>query len=1141
MMSSHPHSPARRRFAFSAWLTAIALLVATCVGARAAESTGTGTIEGRVLNARNGTFLSKARVVVEGTNLAALTNDFGEYRLSEVPAGPARVSISYTGQQTRQDTVNVPANGSVTHNVELGETAAATTATTADGTLKLNEFVVASERYKSATDLAINEERYSVNIKNVVAADAFGDIPSGNVGEFIKFLPGIELEYGGTYIAPTDAFGISVRGFGSADTAIYIDGVPVASASQASLTTQVGLDMLSINNASRVELIKVPTPDMPMNSIGGQINLISKSAFEFARPRLDVQAYVTMNSDYINPFEKVPGPTSKKVHAGQPGFQFSYVRPVNKSFGFTITGSAYSQYSANRRFRPEWGTASVTNIDLRPFGGTTGTTLTNSIGPAGLGNPYMTRISITDAPRTNTTYSASLKGDWRPLNGLTLTGTYQLSQYKAADAARRLQFRIQRPQSWNSTSTISLPYLQPAQSVTGVAFNPSNSLDMNIDSRDKEGMTHTASVRAVYRRGPWDVFALASVSTSKATFKDFQNGHFSTVDVSASGTIGQMKFEDIQDGVPNKITVLDRFGNNFDWSKLANWAAPTIQGRSGKAESVDDVFNYKADLSRELDFLPWRDKVKMSFKTGYLREETLKKKWGVGTGYRATYSGPAIGVNDFIDTTYRNVSPGWSLPTQEWISTYRLYDIYQANPSNFVVTESDAVNNYFSVVGQNKRIRERKDSYYAQIAGSTLRNRLNFVVGARQEQGSRTGQGPMGDGKWQYLKNPDGTLYRNISLLGGQGTVRIDQATSVLFAQTTTGSALRSDLTSKGIAFPTSVVASTSLQAAMLQRRLLQEVKGESKGKPSPSINLAYNITENLIGRVAWSRTFGRIPLEDSTRGILSGNQNDFNITEADDPTAIPRGTISVANPNLKPEISNNWDFSVTYYTKRGGKLGASYYIKKISNFSDTLITTSTSPQFAAILESLGLDPADYQDWQLRSSVNGIGTGKVSGYELEFQQDLRVIPWLQDWGKHVNLFGTYSHNKRSESNTTRISARPAASQLATAGINLSVNRLSVSIKGTWRDLTYVSTAGSFTINGTTYDLGNYTPSQTKVDLNANYQLTKRFGLFLTGRDIFNTGARSDRHDLAGIYPAYAHWDDLREFGIEFTMGVKASF
>jgi iron complex outermembrane receptor protein len=1118
-----------------AWLSFLVMTLALCASFTTAhaQSAAVGTVQGRVLNAANGTYLDKAVVSVEGTNLQTLTNGFGEFVLKDVPAGSVKIRVTYTGQPAQTATVTVPAGASVLQDVALG----GTTGLGAESTVLLNPFVVETERYKNAQQLAINEERRSVNIKNVVAADQFGDIPEGNIGEFIKFLPGVEINYGGAYTSDADATGISVRGFGAEDTQIFIDGVPVSSASPASLSRAVGLDQLSINNASRVELIKVPTPDMPSNSVGGAINLISKSAFEYAHPTFTWRLFASMNTDDPKLFSKVGGPRAKKEIATQPGLDLTYARPVSKTFGYTITFSSSNQFNESRRFRPEWGVTSVTNVDLRPLGGSQTATLANSVGPASLANPYMTRISVTDAPRFSDRLSGSIKTDWRPFPSLTLSGSYTGSFYNSADAARRLQFRIQRPQTWDANSTISYPFVQAAQSQqAGATFNPNSTLDMNIDSRDKIGHTHTGYFNFKFNRGRWNVVGSASASTSRGSYKDTEHGHFSTVDVTS--TIGKMSFEGIADGVPAKVTVLDRNNNNFDWTQLSNWVVPTLQARSGRAESLNDEFQYKLDGQRSFGSL-FGDRLTLAAKAGVSRNVSVQKKWGLGTGWRQTYVGPAITTTDYLDRTYVGYSPGYIFPPQQWASTYRLYDIYKANPTYFNAnSDADQVNNWNSTVNQNKQFKDTYDAAYIMFEGQTLNNRLNFITGVRQEQSKRTGKGPLLDSKWNYLKQVNGELYRDSAHPIG---VRIDQAASDLFAQTTAGTALRSALTSAKIAYPDHVVLNTALEGAMLNRRILQAVHAENKGTPAPSVITSYNITENLVGKLSWSRTFGRINFEDGAVGGLISQSNQFSINETDTVGAVPAGTISVANPNLPPQISDNWDYSLYYYTKSGGKIGSTYFTKSIKNFQDTFTITSADPTFATVLDSIGLNAADFQDWNLTTSEPGNGTGKASGYEFDMSQDLRFLPFIGNtWGREINFFGTFSNKRRAQTNTTRLTAKPSANRLATAGLQFAHKGVSLLLKATWSDIKFISST-NVAYNGVTYPVGTYTPSITKVDASFNWQFSKKYGFFASGRDILNNGNKQVRFDPANITPAYARWDDFREFGVQVNFGIKGTF
>src|SRR5215212_702415 len=92
----------RSRFVSSSFCFCLLAAFALCLNDVAAQSSG-GVIEGRVLNTRNGEYLEKARVTVEGTRLETFTDSSGQYRLTGIPAGAARVRVFYTGlvPQTR--------------------------------------------------------------------------------------------------------------------------------------------------------------------------------------------------------------------------------------------------------------------------------------------------------------------------------------------------------------------------------------------------------------------------------------------------------------------------------------------------------------------------------------------------------------------------------------------------------------------------------------------------------------------------------------------------------------------------------------------------------------------------------------------------------------------------------------------------------------------------------------------------------------------------------------------------------------------------------------------------------------------------------------------------------------------------------
>lgn len=62
-------------------------------------------------------------------------------------------------------------------------------------------------------------------MKNVVATDEFGDIAEGNVAEFLKFMPGVNIDYAGG-----NARDISLNGVPATNVPVTLDGFGLASA-----------------------------------------------------------------------------------------------------------------------------------------------------------------------------------------------------------------------------------------------------------------------------------------------------------------------------------------------------------------------------------------------------------------------------------------------------------------------------------------------------------------------------------------------------------------------------------------------------------------------------------------------------------------------------------------------------------------------------------------------------------------------------------------------------------------------------------------------------------------------------------------------------------------------------------------------
>ncbi len=230
---------------------------------RAQSGTETGGISGRVANAATRLYLEGAKVSLKDANQSVLTDSTGRFELPSLPPGNYTLMVSYLGLDPFEEKITVKAGETTTREVALQSEV-----------YNLEAFTVVGEREGNAKAMTL--QRNSANLRNIVDTEAFGSIADGNVGDFVKLLPGVSAEG-----RNSETFAMRIRGLDPALNNVTIDGFRATSAgldTEATRSFEIGLT--PIDGLSTIELTKSPTPSQPADSIGGAINLISRSALD---------------------------------------------------------------------------------------------------------------------------------------------------------------------------------------------------------------------------------------------------------------------------------------------------------------------------------------------------------------------------------------------------------------------------------------------------------------------------------------------------------------------------------------------------------------------------------------------------------------------------------------------------------------------------------------------------------------------------------------------------------------------------------------------------------------------------------------------------------------------------------------------
>jgi iron complex outermembrane recepter protein len=303
------------------WTPIAALISAWLAGAGAltAQPAGTGAIRGRVYNPVSQEYVRNAEVRLEGTNQVTYTENDGAFQFPSVAAGTVTLLVTYTGYNPVKESFTVTPGQVASREINLTSTDSRA-GTTKDGVVQLQAFTVSTEREGNAK--AIMDQRRNMDITTSVSSDIFGDVTDGNVGEFLKYLPGVDLDY-----VESEARGPRLGGMDSQYVGVSFDGIRTASADAnrggGENSRATSFEGFAITSIESIEISRTTSAESDADSPAGTINMKTKRAFDRKGRTFMYNASVNFNAEEFT-LRKTFGPDDRKNYKWKPNLSLAY-------------------------------------------------------------------------------------------------------------------------------------------------------------------------------------------------------------------------------------------------------------------------------------------------------------------------------------------------------------------------------------------------------------------------------------------------------------------------------------------------------------------------------------------------------------------------------------------------------------------------------------------------------------------------------------------------------------------------------------------------------------------------------------------------------------------------------------------------
>ena len=682
--------------------------------AQRAPAQATATVTGRVSNVVTGNYLKNAevRLTTTGADVYVYTEEDGSYSIT-VPAGTVELTASYTGVRPSATSITAAPDSSNVINFDLQPLVidpAAANAATGDVYL-MDRFVVTTDRTGQAK--AIMDQRAAINAISIIAADNFGDITMDSVGEVLKYMPGISIEYD-----DTDATGARIGGLPTKYTTAAIDGVAISTSDRA-----VNLTDLTITGVEFIEFIQTLTADMDAGSAAGRLNFRTKDPFSRKKSQLQYQFGMNGHQSAFN-FGGAYMPDDRKHNLVFPSAQINYGdyflnRRVAIEFNISYNGA----YNFSQR---QITTYAYRNRDpkVNPD--------INFLSD----DPVITQLSWASLPSITHKYGSNLNLGFKISPRLTLS---LRNSYKHDELEYFTLNSILRAYHASGGAIINSPNntIDPIAStlthwvVNGIGDNKSR-LFNDYSHRFRTIDTLASTQQLVYKGGNFTIEAYTGYTGTVRRYHDTDKGFFSSSD----SYLANISWVADRPSTSSPAWTLTQTGGD-PWSAPENWSKRNRRNlgvRSYGLRTETKQYVGGLDFSKSLRIFG----MPVTLKAGGLfrRNDYSYRERDDRYNYLGPTGNPLEAVIPYSQNyvySFPLGGKGGNISEQGWRvdDTYALYKIYQEHPEWF--SPSKAANLRRSLINR-RDLAEDITSAYIMMTGRL--DRLRYNIGLRFEDTS---------------------------------------------------------------------------------------------------------------------------------------------------------------------------------------------------------------------------------------------------------------------------------------------------------------------------------------------------------------------------------------------------------------------